>query len=410
MLAKQTNLYAFKQVDNVSALDIAIVFLVFFTSVGWVADSGTVIAKFIFFLALAALCFLKIKKCGLVRINKSVFVVMLPILIMIFIGLFVHNRAEDLLLIFKLLLALLLLMSMPVRKFWKAIPKFLFLLFPLIIAGYFLQIIGVYFSIPDFLLDPTKREYHITPVLTVVRGDQIYRAFGPFWEPGVLSFVANVSLISKLFVVDAQEKKRFWVEVVILAIAQSAGGLIVAFLIFGSLVVKNKAIQVSILICFLSMFALLLALDFETMRFYVASIGNIFTLNLLGRDLLSDSSFSDRIADLYVPFLLGLQSVVGFSGIDEFVWSSTFHRGQSAVIITNSFGFLAYFYGFSLMLLYLVVFSYSISRISEKGKVILIPIFILTYFSNPLPTVLFSVFIILSSAQAQSKSRVRLST
>lgn len=406
ILSHNNNLYIENQ-TNVKPLDVTIVFLVFFTSIGWIVDAGTMIAKFVFFVALAFLCVYRIRQYGLIKINKSILILMLPVLLMICIGLFVHNRTEDLLLILKLSLAILLLITIPLAEFWKAIPKLLFILFPFITVGYALQLSGIYFEIPSMMLNPDKVHYVMTPAFTVFREGDFSRAYGPFWEPGVLAFIANISLISKMFIIKTDDKKRYWVEITILTIAQSAGGILTAVLIFGALFIKNRTIQLSVLISFFSIFTLLLALDFDTMRGFVANLGNLITLNFLNRDLLTDPSFAARIADLYAPFLLGLQSFTGFSSIDDFVWFAAFLRGHSAEIITNSFGSLAYFYGFSLMVLYLIVFSYSISRITPNNNLILIPLFVFMYFSNPLPSVLFTIFIILSSAQTTDVVEVR---
>jgi hypothetical protein len=279
---------------------------------------------------------------------------------------------------------------------------------PFILLGYFFQLFGLYFALPDFILDASKQQYSITPVLTVVRGDEIHRAFGPFWEPGVLAFIANLSLVSKLFILKKQKNQAYWVEFIIIILAQSGGGIISALVIVGASFIKNKINQLLITIVFFIFFTFLLSINFADMRHIVGTIGNLFTLNLLGRDLLTDPSFAARVIDLYAPFLLGVQSFIGHPSMNEFIYFSEDIRGYSSLFITNSFGYLSYVYGFPLMVFYLIVLSWSVLRSSKEVNFILIPVFTILYFSNPLPTVLFSVWLLISTSQSSVIYKVRL--
>lgn len=398
--------YFNKNDDSVKNIDLVIVFLIFFTSLGWIVDSGTFFVKIIFFTFLLFTCAFRVIKFGVIGLNLNIFIFASPIIIMIFIGVFIHNRIDDILLLFKFFLSVMVLISISSLVFWCALHKLMKVLLPVIIIGFIFQQLNLTFEIPSIFLDQSKRHYTITPVFTVVRGDEFHRAFGPFWEPSILSFIANLSLISKLYFLKTDERKHYWVEALIIILSQSASGFIILFLAFIGKFIYGKAAQLILVSMFFSYFVILLGVDYRTFTYTIGQIGNIVTLNFLDRDLLQDPSFAARIADLYVPFLLGLKSFFGYSNINEFIYFSSSLRGHSAEIVTNSFGSISYFYGFPLMLLYLVVFSYSVLKNSPSRNLVVIPLLVFLYFSNPLSTVLFTIIFMLLPSQSSKTYRL----
>lgn len=392
--------------NQITKMDLIIVFLILFTSVGWIVNSSTGSIKIVFFLLLSFMCIIRIMKKGINKINISKLIQLsIPIFAMIIIGTLIHNRAEDYFLFFKYIIVIMLLLTLPVEVFWNAIPRLLKILFPFIVLGYILQLIGIYFKVPDFMIAEGRKDYFITPLLTVFLKGDASRAFGPFWEPGILSFVANLSILSKLYFSTIKENnKHYWREIIIVLISQSSGGFIVTLFIFSTLFIKNKFLQLLFMFMFFILFFYSLSLDFNVMRDSIANMGNILTLNILNRDLLTDPSFAARIYDLYVPFLLGMKSFWGYPSISNFITFITIKQGYSAAIITNTFGYLSYFYGFTLMLVYLITLIYSLIKSSTGKNFIIVPIIILMLFSNPIPTVILMIWILLQPSQLKKIS------
>lgn len=382
--------------------DVVLVGFVLFASVGWIVDAATPLVKSIAFASVISLCLHRIFQHKKARINKlRFFVLSIPIVAASLVGVFHHDRNEDLNILFKLFIAALVVSSISAFDFWRAIPKFLELILPFVVLGYVLQSIGFYFPVPSVLISPEREAYMMTPLLTVFRERDSSRAYGFFWEPAVLAFVANISIIAKLYWHDESiSSKKYWREFLILILSQSAGGLISAALIVSLKYVRIRLIQVAGFIFFIGFIAFL-AQDFFVTKEIIASMGNVITLNIFDRDLRYDPSFNARSADLYIPFLLATESLFGFFDIEYLAWFSEAFRGQSERIITNSFGAIAYFYGYLIFTMYCLAFSSAAWHASGRKNLLLIPAFVVLYSSNPLSYVLFTLIFILLPAQSK---------
>jgi hypothetical protein len=380
--------------NNISRSDLFIVFIVIYLSLSWVPDSASPLVKLTLF-SILTICIIFFYSKQL-RKNHTALKVLLPFLFFLFIIIIYHGRYSDLNWIFKILLAYLVLLAIPFNSFLTGVLLISRSLFWPTIIGFILGIVGVTFKIPDILLSPDK-SYYITPLLTVQRHAQEFRAYSMFWEPGVFSFFSVFVIFIRLFYFNSKLKdiRR---ELVYVLISQSVGGLFSLMLLLTIYLFRKISLfRYSLMFFGFSMYVFFIIYNNQIFSL-LSSIINIVTVPMFDRNMLLDPSFAARGIDFFLPFVLSADSgLLGFNDISNFEYSATLIRGFSALIITNSWGSLSYFYGIPFMVMYLFYSYRFISKISYEYRHALIFWWVIALSASPVYTTIFIMYIIIAS-------------
>lgn len=386
-----------------------LVFLTIFLSFGWIPDAASPWLKAFGFTLIFLLTTLQIKHIKTKTFKDKSFFAAIIMTIFLVVIIIAHNRSEDLNWIIKIALAALLVSIITIDDFLKtAISISKILLIPTIL-GLACSAFGINTPIPEYLLADEK-SYYITPFLTVQRQEFETRAYSIFWEPGVLSCFANIIIAAKVF----RYKKNFsscLPELIYIILSQSAGGLLsILFLFAAKILSKNKKIDLAALIISLFFIGAFVIPDFNRFFNYSISIANQLTEPLLSRNLFIDASFAARGVDFYLPFQLALESpFFGYAGINEFVTASLYIRGQSADIITNSWGALAYYYGYIFAILYALISFSAIYNLSGKKSFTLSAWYYLLLSASPTYTTLLILYLMFALILSPSRKIARQS-
>lgn len=380
-----------------------LVFLMIFLSFGWIPDAASTWLKACGFTLIILLAMIQIKLADTkILKNKKIIAIIILTASLLAISA-THNRSEDLNLAIKIALALLLVSIIPIDAFLKtAICISKILVIPTIL-GLACSSFGINTPIPASLLADEKT-YYITPFLTVQRQEFETRAYSIFWEPGVLSCFANLIIATKVFRYN-KTLGSCLPEIIHIALSQSAGGILsFLFLLAAKTLSKNKKLDIAVLLTSLAFLAAFVIPDFNRFFTFSISIANHLTEPLLSRNLFIDASFAARGVDFYLPFNLALNSpLYGYAEITEFVTSSLYIRGQSADIITNSWGSLAYYYGFVFALLYASISFTAIYKLSNKKSYTLSAWYYLLLSASPTYTTLTILYLIFSLTLSPSR-------
>lgn len=335
--------------------------LLLFASFGWVADSGSVFLKQALYILIFCLLLRRAFLCG-VSFNASESLIRCFVLA---IGFFVlglhHNRIEEWLNIYKLVIVVFVLLTMSGKEFFGAFDATFKLVFLSAIVGWLFAMLNIGIKIPDFLATQERRNYYLTPLGSVFSEGQNFRAHGPFWEPGVLALYANLHLIMRILGFK-EGYRNCWRNFILVLISGSVGGIVACLLIVATKKILNNILgQILFLVFSFVGIAVVGMFFFEVLEYFSVAL-NKFTMAFMGRDLSQDESFISRSMDLYVPFIAANErALMGWNSLDAFYYFSEAMAGYSARIITNSFGIISYFYGYPFLIIYLIGLAVGLS-------------------------------------------------
>lgn len=322
-----------------------VIYLLLFSSWGWLADSGAASAKFVIY---GAIIWLALRRIVAIRPGSGGSLVMLipavALILLVYIPGYIHHRSEWGI-VFKILCAYLVLVAYGLPEIRSGLVQSINLIAVLSVIGWIFAQLHLGFPLPSLLAENERFVYYLTPVGTVFLPGQEHRAQAIFWEPGVLAFYANFVLLASLGVQRPPNLIKVKVALII-AISGSIGGFACAILIFmvqAAHVHVNARRILEVLVAAVTILTLAAGLDFFL---DIGEIVNKFSIALFKRDMATDESFSARLADLTVPFVCALDEPwLGFSDNEYYIYVSQLYFGASAKIITNSFGYIAYYYG-----------------------------------------------------------------
>lgn len=374
--------------------ELFLTFLITYVSFSWIPDSGASWVKLISFAITAGVALLCIKSRSGIGIKKAVLPYVVTFYVIAFIAFLIHNRLDEISLIIKLTLVCLLLAALKIDVFLTCVVGLSKVIFFPTVFGLICSIYGVNFRIPESLILSDK-VYYITPFFTVQRTLFESRAYSIFWEPGIFACFANIVLAIRLFRND--ERLRFcWREFFYIALAQSIGGMLsLAVLLVAYFAKRNRIVDRCVFASGVWV-AVLLSLNFSERFDDLTNVVSFFTESIFSRNLTVDESFAARSIDFYLPFSIAMGSpFIGFSNIDEFVKIATNIRGQSALIITNSWGLIAYFYGFIFLAMYAAAAIVGVRKLGFGRSYILIFWFYILLTSAPVHTTIFILLFLL---------------
>jgi len=373
--------------------------LTLFASFGWVADSGTAFAKF----SVYALIFILIVACsinfGIIGITASRGSKFLCLGLIFIFSILVHSRLDDVNNVLKLFLVLGISFVALEEEILLAAIECAPLVFYSAIIGYIFSLFGGGLQLPGFLAVTVRRDYFITPLLSVFVPSEFARAEGPFWEPGVLAVYANIIILLRS-IRYRQNLKSCWQEISLVLISRSAGGYIGLLLVVLAIQVKKERVD-RLISLFLAITVSVAAINFFAFYDSAVEVLNYITVSVFDRHLGEDASFNTRSLDLYVPFQAALDSpLIGHNDSYRYMDSVTAILGYSPEIITNSFGLIAYFYGYPTLIAYAVLLFFGVKNLFFGRSMLAMFAISLFLIVEPIQFTLFMLLVLTCSGRA----------
>lgn len=382
--------------DNRNGAPTIVLLLALIASGSTIVDSGTFIAKLLVQVTLlsAVIYYLlykvKIRKSTIKKIFHRGF----PLFSLFFIASALNGSGiagDEVTFLLKILLAMLLAILIS-TNFEETIQSYITLIKYVVVISIVINLFvytypAILIAVPDGIQTGHgfKTAFGINyyaPSAGVVFRNQAF-----FWEPGCFSFFINLAIIFQL------RKQKFPDLILMVGMLStfSMGGILILLLILTISYINRygKAAKLISLV-FLSFIPIFFP-EFIKASSFVTEI-------LFGRDLLADESFSARAIDFYFPFEVALNYFWyghGLNNMTAYINTAISSGATGQVIITNSWTFMAYSFGYICLAAYLFL-VFKNKSIHNGNRLFLLPIF-LALAHEPLAFSVFFMAIMFSS-------------
>jgi len=261
---------------------------------------------------------------------------------------------------------------------------------------------SVLVQLPDMLIKPSSSEITQDRRFYTILGlsyfstnqtpSEIWRNQSIFWEPGMFGFMLVIALAFSEVLGESRRRRAVYVLGIVMTFAPGAYALLLFYLGLWAFSFLRKGVLA----------ALVLSGLFATLALLFIPLLREVLLVLFNRDIYTDNSIYIRITDLWLPYVVALQSP--FWGYSSMV---PYQDGMAIAIerrmdgMTNSFGAYFYRYGYIWAAFMFGVIAGGVRRFGpELG--LLLPVLLLGIMYEPIgfsPLFLALVFVGLNSSQ-----------